>query len=401
MTLTQEMNDITANAGVKWFDYQLEALDGCATQAQPLRACLYFKTGAGKSYTSLGIVRQAGFREALVICPPSTHPQWERAGRKFGVDVECMSHAKFRMKTTKLSRHKPVIADEFHMFGGHKGQGFKRLDTLAANLQAPLVLASATPNYNDAERVYCIQHVLDPHSCRGGYIEFLYRECNTVPNPFAMEPGVDKDQPFRNHADAPAYLASLPGVYYLPDDVVWGIVDIEIPAAIPSEFEVYGLNRRAEKMIASQIEERHARVNLTLVDDCGMIRPHIYEILTDLVGAATTPSLVFAAHSTVADALGASLHRHRVKHAVIHGGTPAKKKAAYLDAFRDGVLDVLVGTASLATGTDGLDKMCDSLIILDDTDDDSLRRQVVGRILPRGADTDATSKQIYRLVPAC
>ena len=54
----------------------------------------------------------------------------------------------------------------------------------------------------------------------------------------------------------------------------------------------------------------------------------------------------------------------------MHGGTPQKKKAAYIDAFRDGVLDVLVGTASLATGTDGLDKVCDCLVILDDTDDD-------------------------------
>jgi len=87
-----------------------------------------------------------------------------------------------------------------------------------------------------------------------------------------------------------------------------------------------------------------------------------------------------------------------VKHAVVTGSTPAKQKAAYISAFKDGVLDVLVGTASLATGTDGMDKMCDHLVILDDTDDDALRRQLIGRIMPRGADTDASNKIVHRLV---
>ena len=62
------------------------------------------------------------------------------------------------------------------------------------------------------------------------------------------------------------------------------------------------------------------------------------------------------------------------------------------------MLDVLVGTATLATGTDGMDKVCDQLIILDDTDDDALRRQLVGRIMPRGGDGDASSKSVYRFL---
>ena len=58
-------------------------------------------------------------------------------------------------------------------------------------------------------------------------------------------------------------------------------------------------------------------------------------------------------------------------------------------------MEVLVGTASIATGTDGIDKVSDLLILVDDTDDESLRRQIIGRILPRGADTDASKKVIY------
>lgn len=383
---------------VQFFDWQQAALDLAASQTDPfLRLCLYFKTGAGKTITALAALAQAGVRSALVVTPPSTYPQWYAAAQIFDIEVECISHAKFRQKGYKLARDKAVIADEFHLFGGHKGHGWKKLDTLAKHLRAPLVLASATPNYNDAERVYCIQHVLDPASCKGGYIEFLYRECETEANPFGMEPKV---LGFRNWATAAEYLAALPRVAYLPDDLVYQIQDIEVPAHWPAEADRFGLNRRAGRVMASQIEERHARVNLNLVDDSGKVRDHIYNILIDLVGAATTPSLVFAAHSTVADALGQSLFENRVKHAVVHGGTPAKKKAAYVEAFKDGVLDVLVGTATLATGTDGMDKMCNTLIILDDTDDDALRRQLVGRIMPRGEGGDVTVKQVYRLVPA-
>lgn len=388
----------TLAAPVQFFDWQQAALDLATTLTDPyLRMCLYFKTGAGKSITALALLAQDGIDRAVVITPPATFKQWHDVAAVFDIEVETISHAKFREKDYKLSRDTAVIADEFHLFGGHKGQGWKKLDTMAKHLRAPLVLASATPNYNDAERVYCIQHVLDPLSCKGGYIEFLYRECLTEANRFGREPKV---LGFRNHDSAAEYLAALPRVAYLPDDLVYQIQDIEVPSVWPAEAETYGLNRRTGRIMASQIEERHARVNLNLVDDSGMVRDYIYNILTDLVGAATTPSLVFAAHSTVADALGASLHAHRVKHAVVHGGTPAKKKAAYIETFKDGVLDVLVGTASLATGTDGLDKMCDTLIILDDTDDDALRRQLVGRIMPRGEGGDVAVKQVYRLVPA-
>ena len=389
-------DEIEQRAGVKYFDYQLVALTSASAQAGPApRLCLYYKTGAGKSLTALSCVALWGHSEALVIAPPSTHDQWTELGTKLGIDVETMSHAKFRMKGTKVSRSKAVIADEMHLFGGHTGQGWKRLDKLGLHLQAPLVLASATPNYNDAERVYCIQHILDPMSCRGGYLEFLYANCKTEQNPFGRTPNVTG---FQRHKDAAEYLASLPGVEYLPDDLVWTIDDIFVPAVVPPEMVQFGLNERAGRIIASQIEERHARVNLSLVDDDGRVRPSIYKILTDLVRAATTPSLVFAAHSTVADALGATLQENGVVHAVVHGGTTAKQKAAHIAAFKRGELEVLVGTATLATGTDGLDKVCDTLIILDDTDDDALRRQLVGRIMPRGEGGDASTKQVHRVV---
>ena len=86
------------------------------------------------------------------------------------------------------------------------------------------------------------------------------------------------------------------------------------------------------------------------------------------------------------------------KHAVVTGQTPKAQKDELVTRFKRGEFEVLVGTASISTGTDGIDKMCDWLIILDDTTDDAARRQLVGRIMPRGADTDASRKQVYRLL---
>lgn len=382
------------------FVHQAEALEGeKGVPAESLRACLYFKTGAGKTRTGIELVKQAGLDHCLVITPPSTYTQWVMAGRALGVEVTPMSHAKFRMKGTKLSRHVAVIVDEFHMLGGHGKQGFLKMDTMARHLKAPLIIMSATPNYNDAERVYCIQHVLDPHSCKGGYLAFLYEHCNTVANRFSMTPDVDEDQPFKNYKDAAEYLAALPHVYYLPDDLVYTIEDIKVKEKTFPEMDEYGINTRSGRIIASGIEERHARVFLNLIHESGLLEAAPYQAVRHLFDPALNkPLLVFANHSTVAEALDATLADWGCRVACITGKTPAKKKAAYLDAFRDGVLDVLVGTASLATGTDGLDKVCDTLLILDDTDDPSLRRQLIGRIMPRGLDTDASGKKVYRIV---
>lgn len=376
------------------FDWQRDAVNGMARQSSPLRACLYFKTGAGKTLTGMLGVHHAGFDEVLVLAPPSTHKAWAEQAISLGMQATLISHAKFRQKDYRISRNTAVIVDEFHLLGGHGGKGWKKMDTLARHLQGPLVIMSATPNYNDAERVYCIQHVLDPHSCKGGYLEFLYRECETEQDPFSQTPKV---LGFRNYPDAAAYLAALPGVYYLPDDLVWSIDEIDLEVDEDQALVTYGYDARTHRVMGSIIEEKHKRIFNALVDDDGQLTPDVRQLLHKLLALATTPVLVFANHSTVADAADESLAN--LGHVVtkVTGKTPAKKKEARIQAFRDRVLDVLVGTATLATGTDGLDKMCDCLIILDDTDDDSLRRQLVGRIMPRGEAADASMKKVYRI----
>jgi len=130
------------------------------------------------------------------------------------------------------------------------------------------------------------------------------------------------------------------------------------------------------------------------VDEAGYIRPHVYTRLQLAAAGTTKPLLVFAAHSTVADALERNYLRDGVKYGYVNGKVSARLKEERIEAFRRGKLDVLIGTATLATGTDGIDKVCDTMVILDDTDDDSLRRQLVGRILPRGESDPDYSKKV-------
>lgn len=379
------------------FDHQENFLEAVPTLANPARACLYYKTGAGKSLTAMLGMKALGHLYVVVIAPPSTHPQWAALAKRLDMSVLCMSHAKFRMKDTLLSRKTPIIADEFHMFGGQLGQGWRKLDTLARHLQAPLFLLSATPNYNDAERVYCVQHILDPLSCRGGYLEFLYKHCETEHNPFSQTPNVIG---FRNHTSAAEYLAALPHVFHLPDDLVYTITDIPYDEDISSELLDYGYNRRTDRMVASQIEMKHVIRFQGLVDEEGWLHKHVMDTIEDVL-KNNGRVLIYSDHATIAEATARAFYELGIEHAIVTGDTPKLKKATIIHEFLAGQHQVLIGTATLATGTDGMDRVCDTLLIIDDTEDDALRRQLVGRIMPRGdADpADVARKKVIRLKP--
>jgi Helicase conserved C-terminal domain len=256
------------------------------------------------------------------------------------------------------------------------------------------LLLSATPNYNDAERCYCIQHVLDPLSCRGGYLQFIYQNCTTEQNPFGMEPKVTG---FLHHADAAGYLASLPGVYYLPDDLVYTVKDIPYAEDLPPELTSYNYDRRRHRMVASIIESWHTARLQGLTDEDGYIRPAVMDAVAQI---KERPLLVYANHATIAEALAHTFDRDQQAHALVTGSTTKQGKDKILRDFRQGHHPVLIGTATLATGTDGLDRVCDTLLILDDTDDEALRRQLIGRIMPRGDYGSVADKQVFRFMPS-
>lgn len=394
--MKQDIIALGQRTGFTFFDYQAEFLEKISSMPKPMRACLYYRTGAGKSLTALAAMVLLGYDSTVVVCPPSTHRQWQELGSLLGIKVGTMSHAKFRGKTTKLSRQIPIIADEFHLFGGQRGMGWRKLDKLAQHLEAPLLLLSATPNYNDVERCYCVQHVLDPTSIQGGFLQFLYQHCITEQNPFSMTPNV---LGFRNYPDAATYLAALPYVYHLPDNQVFTIEEVPYKAGVPAEMRDYGYDRRNHKMVASVMERRHTVRYQGLVGEDTLLLPKHLDYILDLLKQTEGAVMIFAVHSTVIEAASRTLAVAGVEHTVVTGSTSTQQKDTILQEFLAGTHKVLLGTATLATGTDGMDRVCDTLLILDDTDDDALRRQLIGRILPRGDYVSVTSKRIIRMTP--
>lgn len=383
---------LAKEAGLTWFDYQEEAFAEWAKQPEPQRLLLYYRTGAGKTITSLALLRLAGHNHALVIAPPATHAAWEKAAKQLGCFITTVSHAKFRAEKFKPSRTTAIIADEFHLFGGHKAVGFTKMNIVAKYLKAPLILASATPNYNDAERVYCIQSTLDPLSVRGGFLQFLYRNCITRENPFATTPEVLE---FTDYDSAADYLADLPNVVYLPDLRELDPIDVTWQIPLPDEYTLYGVDPERERIIASQMEQRH-RTGYFMRTEGGRIRPEILSVMLRYLADQDKPVLIFSASAILAEILQADLANAGVSGLLVTGTTTNSAKARTLDDFRTGKYQVLVGTATLATGVDGLDRVCDSMIIFDDTADDAMRKQLIGRILPRGASADMSRKEVMR-----
>ena len=394
--MPSELTKLPSN--IDWFDYQLDAFQNAGN-----RVCLYYRTGAGKTLTGLGILTVQGYTTALVIAPPATHQQWIQAASAFGMSVHCVSHAKFRMNDFKLSRTQPVIADEFHLFGGHKGRGWKKFSRLAQGIQATIVIMSATPNYNDAERVYCIQKILDPIGVKGGYLDFLYKNCRVSHNPFSMEPNVDG---FLNHPDAKSYLAALPQVFYVPDESKVEPIDVAFQIPLPKFFEDYGLDQLKGRIVASDMEKRQRRSFMQRVQ----LNPYPTEeapyCLVKEVGETlcnyqhfAKKVIVFCVRETIARIVAQDMNERGHYSVLITGNTKKATRDQLLEEFKtDPEVEFLVCTATIATGVDGLDKVCDSLVLFDDTPDASLRRQIIGRILPRGADVDESKKEVLRYV---
>lgn len=380
--------------GISLFPAQVDAVQHALSSPEPLRACYYYPTGAGKSITALLALSALGVAEAVVIAPPSTHESWEAQAALGGIKLTLMSHATFRQKTTKLSRSVALVCDEAHLLGGHKAKGWGKLDRIAPGIQAPVILMSATPQYNDAERVYCIQHVLDPKSLPSGYLSFLYKHCEVEPS-FRGAPTVTGFHRFDSAAD---YLNSLPQVLYIPDEAVYTVEDSRFYTKPHEATTKYGWDSRKKTIMHSLMTQRVQDAYWQLFDDNDQLRVQVYDWLKSCLQADEKPSLIYCNYSTVAQLVHDHLSSDGFNVELMTGKSTAKQKQAVVDRFRAGSVDVLISTATLATGTDGFDKVSDTLVLLQDTPDDSLRRQLVGRILPRGTASNYSDKKFFRAI---
>lgn len=407
MTDVDTIEKIEHAFGRPFLGHQREALEDAQQQAQgdsPLRLCLYHRTGAGKTDTSLACVALAGAQRVLIMAPPSTHSNWVLRAAALGLTATVISHTKFRQKTFKITRGDAVIVDEFHMLGGQGAAGFTKFDRACEFIKAPVIICSATPNYNDAERVYCIMHTMAPHTVRGGYIQFLYRHCDVEENPFAKEPIVTS---MKDGETAENFLQKLPYVHYVEDEAIKQVHIEEVYLMqdyVPDEFNRFGYDSENKRIMASQMEERHRRRELQALFDRGStLLPELQTRIAEIIHSPLfdgSKIMFFASHVKIATAVHNYLKSGADKKAVlISGASTAVARVEALGSFKvDDSVRYLVGTTALATGTDGIDKVCDTLVIVDDVDDAALRRQLIGRILPRGLDTDLTNKRVLRIV---
>ena len=147
--------------------------------------------------------------------------------------------------------------------------------------------------------------------------------------------------------------------------------------------------------MASDMEKRHRRTYLERVNpETGLLRPEVLAALLQQLNSSPKPWLLFCQHATIAKAVATSLSITSWASTLITGSTSKRELHAGLTVFKtdSNPKRVLVGTSTIATGTDGLDVVCDQLLIFDDiVGDDSKRRQLIGRVLPRGTATRPTT----------
>ena len=349
------------------------------------RMLLFYPTGTGKTKTSLALAATLGLPKVVVLAPPKTQASWKQDAKVLGLDAILMSIQKFRQDGVKLPKNTPIIVDEFHQTGKHGGPAFKKLERMARHFPG-IILASATPQYNDADRVYCVAKILDTDNNMGGYLNWIQTRCMTRPNPFATMPIVEHLIGYDTEDGAARWLVDQGYTAYIEDTAEWDQTDLFLKSDWdPEVFERIGYDATQHKIMASQMEASHRETYLLRVNEQGFIRETLLEQIAHLFEEAK-PWLIFCHHETIAQALALSLGFSR--ETFIITGKQSEKEVAQNKALFLKSQDpnrVLIGTTALATGVDGIDKVCDRLLIFDDIiGDPSMRRQLIGRVLPRG-----------------
>lgn len=358
------------------------------------RMLLMFPTGEGKSKTALALIHAEGYDEVIVIAPPRTHKSWQQDASALGMKLTVHSVQKFRMAGTKYPKGIPWIVDEFHLLGGHDGVGWKKMSRMTARMgDTPFLILSATPEYNDAERCFCVQAVMDGGNAN--YLKWLIDHCILHPNPHGYYPLVDEDKPFLAYDGSLDFLTKQRWCAYIEDTAEWEEHEFPLPLFQDETMETYGYDRRLHRMVNSDMQEYHRRVDYQHLSDDRLIRPRILNPILDLIDDGNK-WFVYASHSTVARALLNTLNTYKYQAGIIDGETSEANVALIKHMFVHGGMNILIGTSSVATGVDGLDKVCQRMLILDDIrGDHALRRQLIGRILPRGVD-DGLQRHVYR-----
>lgn len=367
----------------KWKPSQTDAFH--SWEALNLKRCLlFFPTGEGKTYTSLALIRVRGWKEVNVIAPKKTHGGWYRAAQLMGMKLHLYSPELFIRPETKFTRDIPWIVDEVHRLGGRDAAGWQRFERMMRKFQHEVVLMSATPNYNKAERAFCLDVLADQSAIRN-YMDWLIFHCEVKASRYSIYPDFVE---FKRHDSVIDYISDKRWCFYIEDTADWTRVNLELPDHFNMIYERYGYSRQHKRVVASLMEKFHKRVDQQYIDPrWGMLHEDITESVMEMLAHYPDRKqwLVFCSHKTVADAANKSLSLRFREVFQIDGDTKGRDVEPIKSKFIASDRGFLIGTTAIAEGLDGLDKTCQSLLILDDIrGDHAKRRQVIGRILPRG-----------------
>lgn len=405
----------------------LDHASGRAVVADPM--------GARKTGTILAWLEQSDdVNRVLVVAPSSVHGHWGREAERFASDfdvlhgsgskakrgkalddVQCHAHSIYvtTYESMKQDQHAiekaqfdTVVFDE-----GHRLKGRRTQVALCANRvtkkPAHLILATGTPVLNHAAELWQYLHMIAPKVYTAFWtwaeqhykVEVAYFRGNSFPTRIIHEFRDGHEEIVRNQI-APFFiqrdLADLfPGQPWIEEPE-----HVELPVELsPAERKLYdGLVKNkwavsgAREIITKNSLDLTTRLTQissdwgTLVPDeeMGSKGKATVELCLDLL-ERDEPVLIFAKYKATVKRIQQALQAKHVKALDYHGDLNADDRDATVTMFRQGHLDVIVGTLdSLSEGVDGLQELCANVIMVDRHWTPAKNDQAIGRLRRSG-----------------
>ncbi len=376
--------------------YQKNAIDGIGellmSDDKLKHSLLYFTMGKGKTLTAVQVAYDAQERKiinsVLIVAPPSTHKQWETLLKKYvTVPYKIVSHQWLGKNTDFLKKNLGstlAVIDEVHQSANRGKTLTKAVTTLIKKCFAAMLM-SGTPFRNKEERLYVVHDWLFGNA--DSFESWLHKFCDTEPDRFAYYPKflrfkVGEIEDFLESIDKFEYRR----IYIEREALQFRETILERPI-INLDYEtlktysVYGTERF---QVSNSVIQKS--VYLNYLKYCNWISRNGKEDmelhgtrddLVDIIEAhAHLNPIVYCFSSKISklyfdDYFGLSYR--------IDGKTTKKVKEKLIAAYKKAG-GVMFATDSISTGTDGLQEVTNTIIILDDTSDGTNREQLIGRI---------------------
>jgi len=376
--------------------YQKDAIDGIVellcSEAELKNSLMYFTMGKGKTLTAAQVISNVQalgiIDKVLIVAPPSTHKQWkELLERYLTIPFKIVSHQwlgknpDFLKKN--LSRCLSVI-DEVHQ-SANRGKTLTKAVGKLISASFASILMSGTPFRNKEERLYVVHDWLFGNA--GSFDDWLHLHCNTKPDRFAYYPKfisfkVGEIEDFLESVDRFEHKR----IFIEREALDFKTTEISLPmtnheATVLKKYSVYG-NGRIQ--VANSVRQKLAYLNYlkycAFIDrnESGDIELHHarVDVLDVIKKYADRNPIVYSFSSKVSKLYFKNYDgpAHQVD-----GKTSKKKKDETIALYKEKG-GVMFATDSISTGTDGLQEVTSTIIILDDTMDDTNREQLIGRI---------------------